>query len=60
MAIYLMCCQARFTIDTVTLMLIIARVERVGNLTNHAMNMQFECTKKMKKIQKLVNLANTQ
>jgi len=49
-AIYLMCCQARFTVDTVSLMLIISRVERVGHLTNHVMHQQFEITKKMKKI----------
>lgn len=57
--IFLACIQARYTVDSVLLLLMISRVEMVGHLTNALMEQSNEVTKKMKKVQKLVNLANT-
>lgn len=57
--VLIMCLYYRTTIPTVTLCMIMRRVQHAGHLAAEAVHQQFEIKSRMKRIQKVVDLDNT-
>jgi len=57
--VLIMCIYYRTVLPTVTLCMIMQRVEHAGHLAAHAVHQQFELKSRMKRIQKVVDLDST-